>query len=602
MPNREAKVRVGVSGSARVKRLLRGITDETKKAETTQRKESRRTLSEAERSDRDKVRSARKAARAIAREWERAERKKRREMEVSQRRQEAASRRFLARGVGSFGSVIGGASVVGAAGSVVSGVTRFGEEARGALDIKRAIDTIADSKQTVESFARAMGQAEKDTGEAFGKEEIRDSLKGLVQTAKQERVLPEDMIGGAVVAQSIFSDPGLFLDNQAFFAQLNRATGARVADLVGIAGTIKQTQSEAGSPLSNDDLKDVVRSLVQQTGEGAVEFENLAGEFAPAFAQFASTFTRVRGKEQAVFAGALAQTMARSLKGAPESATLMLRLLSSLRSGKVQKALKDEAKVSVADDKGFLKHPVEVFRILANSRELQNPLVRDTVFPDLRGEEGLSTFLADMRADPGRFERLANVDPAKGQEMVDHLVDILDDSAFSKITDMQIEAQSVTLVSDQITNAAVDAARRNLEAEKALGVAGQVTGFNGEITAGVVGIVQSALSGESGILRQVFGEAFGGTRNREGIVEETPVALKVFETAVHSVAEVVSMIAPIPLDALQTVAGAPVGRSDAATSGANGSAKVDIADRAIEKMGETWGQHMERILRLNNGR
>jgi hypothetical protein len=259
--------------------------------------------------------------------------------------------------------------------------------------------------------------------------------------------------------------------------------------------------------LDNEQTQEVLTRLYGQTKEGSLSFKNLAGEFAPVFAQQTSKFSE-QGVEAAVLAGALAQTIASSLKTVPEAATMQERLYTSLSKETVQKGLREKAGIEIADkETGELKPLAEVLKLLGEAAQPGKPLsyatTRQEIFPELKAVEGLETFLADLARAPKKFSRLAETPAAVGAEEIEKTLAALDLMVTAQITDLQIEAASVTLIADELTETATEAAGISTRAEKELGVPGQVLGL-GVKSAAALAFVEGAVTGDRRRMRRIF--------------------------------------------------------------------------------------------------
>lgn len=452
---RKARVEIGTTGAGRVRRALRGIVQEAVRAETTVRRESRRTLSEDERAQRERVRNARRAAQQMAREWQRHERQKRREMQRTTREAEQNARREeRARRVASRDRrrAVGGAVLGGVVGGIHAAAS-FSSQAQGRLGLQDPADMVLTAKQINEDLIRALSQA------GFDQNGIDAALHKIDQAAKRNKVFQEKLAGAVVFGQERFSDPRAVLENLDFIAQLSRASGAEPAAIAGFGLTAKQ----AGR-LNDEDLRPVLATAFTQTGEGAIEFGDLSGSTASTVAQIAAK-TGAQGRQQILEITAIIQALGKSLKNAPEVATLGERLFMQLNRAPTLKKLQKLAGVRIADKEGRpLGSPLETIQKIVQSPKLRdNALLRQKVFADILGEEGAATLIKANERDPELLNRLAKADPAEGERVIELINKRLDASPFTKVDELAIQAQSVTLQGGKLTEALIEAARTRTE-------------------------------------------------------------------------------------------------------------------------------------------
>ncbi len=411
---REAKAQLSA-----VERAAKAQARAQEQAEKAKQREMQRTLREAEKASRQQIRESEKTARTQIRDAQRAAR----EMERVHREAAHSSRRFwtnVATGAGAIGG--GAGAALGFAGGVA-----------GDLGVVGPAQTIGSAKEITDSLIRSLGQA------GFSADFVKNTVRQIDEAAKRNTVGQGGLAAGLLKAQAKYSDPEFFLKNIDFFAKMSRASGSSPEQLADFA----MGQRQIGG-LTDDQSRDVTAAAFLQGGKGSIEFKEMASQFGPAIATFAQDMN-ARGMEEMLQIQGIVQVLAKSLKDPAEVATVLERFGGQLKRKTVQTKLKAVG-IDIADEKGNInKSPAEIMKMIADSPAMQSPQVRQRIFPEVRGEAGAATMVDRITADSSVLRDLINVDPEQGKALAESINAMLDATPFSKIDEMNIEAQSVTL-------------------------------------------------------------------------------------------------------------------------------------------------------------
>lgn len=546
---REARIKLTVIRDNSTRNALRGVTADMQresaraqktqekaakqavklqeKTEAAKRRESAKTEAEERRATARRVKDAERAAareiaihertmrqrQRIAIQWMRAESRERDQV------WKAEQRKTSARTTSSGNAIVGGAIGVsaGALATLTAAITKLSDFASGSRDkigAVRAEDAVLETKATQEEFVRSMTQAGQT------QEQMKATLNVLLAASKEFGVMPQAMLAAINQAQDSFSDPSFVTNNAAALAKMSRGTNASVSDITRAGLTAKTKYG-----LDDAQTLAYLNSLASQTGEGSASFANIASDFAAAAAGLANAFgDKGKNLETAVIGGAIAQTMARSLKdkgeSKEESATVMNNWVDSLTNTGTQKKLRKHG-IDIADKKtGALKSAPEVMAELFAPENMAKltPAVLNEIFPEKRARLGMSTLLEEGRAHPDRFARLSDSDPAAGAEMITKMVENLRALPTERINQMQVEAQSVALTSDKEINVITNAAAADIESERIakdrLGTLLPMLGLNGGITAASIG-AYDALRGDNSTMTGLLNSAGGNVTDKD---------------------------------------------------------------------------------------
>lgn len=176
----------------------------------------------------------------------------------------------------------------------------------------RALGAVEDAAQSVRSFEEGLtrfGIAARKTPEEL--DAIRRTVKA---TAKEFAMAPTDVLAAARAYVDLAGAEAFTEDKMRLIARTSKSTGAAMGDIT----TVMYSLQDAAH-VTDAELESTLSGLVNQSKDGSIHFNQLAGEIIglmPQFARFG-----VIGRKGAIEIGALMQVARSGFGSASETAT-----------------------------------------------------------------------------------------------------------------------------------------------------------------------------------------------------------------------------------------------------------------------------------------
>lgn len=278
---------------------------------------------------------------------------------------------------------LGGLIGTGTAAVLAGGVTAV-SAARGASGAKSIQERIQSGNEFRERLMRVSSAAGMSGEE---REALQASI--LTSSAKNGQDAGE-MLGIVETGQGTFNDARGFAKNAEEIGRIAKTAGA---DMVALTEAIGHTNNAFG--LTGDIAMETGYAIKSSADVGSTEVEKLATAFAPVAGTYALTTkqTGVKGRNQFL---AMAQTLNTTGVGAEGAATRANQVLAAVSEKETQDKLKAiGVKGFIGKDGGI--DLSSLIKQLEGNKKFQSANVRQDIFNELRGRQGIETLVAARR-------------------------------------------------------------------------------------------------------------------------------------------------------------------------------------------------------------
>jgi len=395
-------------------RAIASVEQAARRAAVEARKEARAQAREAERLAKEEVRWAEwaerlkwQAVQRTSRMAERAAAQQRREATKTARQQvreaqtASTNRRRMAMAVGGAAVGIG----VAAVGRVQGAAGAFGARSRddmavSAVDFKRRLKLLGD-----------MGGVD-----AAGQGALQAKI---LETSAKTGIDASALLGGLERAHDRFTNLKGFATILEQVAKVSVATGTDVESVVGAMGVMRRQFQ-----LTDAEMVELSGAMVTAADLGNVSFQAVADNFASALGSMGRN-ANLKGTQGAVTALGLSQIMGASDKTAPEIATLITNMMTSLTRQTVREHValpKSQGGFGVKlSDHGVMRDLPTVIRELSEAGFMapQNSARRGAAFPDNQAREAMEVLVTQFERDPETVNALLGMKPNAGNEAIE---------------------------------------------------------------------------------------------------------------------------------------------------------------------------------------
>lgn len=377
------RVRLETIGGRRVLQALNGLRRMMSRANASARGESTRTRRQVERDAKGETRAEDRASRDGARAVERGEKAKRRALRRTERERSTnhraerrrqrqvrrAERRRRSRGrpgglVAGAAAAVGGGLIGGARAGL--GVARGLQSSFGIRSQQEIIGSAVDARQ---GFIRAAVQG------GLRGPQIQNAIERTASIGRRTGVSPEAILQGISVSQERFSglltateggEQGLndFFRNIEFMAEVSRATGSSMEDVIGAAG---EFQRQFG--LNAAETRDALSIVAEGALQGSLSLRDFASRFPAAIASFQGA-RGISGTEALREFQAIAQALRAGGLDPRVARTQQQNLLATLVQRQSQ--LRGVG-INVRGENGRIRSVGDIVAQAARSRRAQDP-------------------------------------------------------------------------------------------------------------------------------------------------------------------------------------------------------------------------------------
>lgn len=443
MPNGIVRVVLEAQGLGQVRNALRGVVGESRRADQAMSQSAQqlgRQRVQAARDERGRfiagararVSAEQEADRAIIDSARRTSRERQRlaSAEARELRQRLRAERSGSGGGGIRGIATAGLGAAAAVGARVSG---YGA-AVGIPDQAQMIRNFIENEQR---FLRTAAQAGISRGRV-------GEIQASVQTTALRTSTDQGQLYAALeTAQTRFSDLEYFAEN---IEQIARATQAGGGDMQDWVGAIGEFRRQLG--VSSQDVPELLGIMVDAMARGSIE----AGDIAANFSDLLSMYRTLRGDAGAGLGGArefvaLAESLGAGGMSAPETATVMQAFMRTLSSSDRQGALEESlGDTNIFDSSGRLQMGIpELVSRMAQSGRFNDPAEVENFFGgggDIRERRALLMLMNTELNNPEQsVGALAQASGARGQELIDSTMDMLQNSTSGRAMRAAVEAE-----------------------------------------------------------------------------------------------------------------------------------------------------------------
>lgn len=488
-------VRLIVRGSKEVRAAMKGMADETLAAQAKIERGDKQRMTSAKLSSRQRTQLAKRAiATEVAEERRglraffksttergrslrtRVKDEQRAARDIRKARQQTEGGRGA--GGGSFGG--GGSGRLGALGGAALGfgASMYGHarSSQGVLGVRTKEEILSETlaiRQEVIRAAAQAGMSDAEQEKLFAKAN---------ETALKTGVGPNQLLGGALVAQESFSDLRGYAENMQFFGEVVRSQGAEMADVVNMAGELQRQFN-----LTGESMQEAMLMLIQGSADGSLAIRDFATEMPEVFNTMKGA-RGVSGVEAIKEFSAVAQQLRAGGVGAAQTKTQFSALMTSLADKNVQKRLGAIGLDVVNKETGGVRGLDEIFSNAKHFDRLGNLGVIKQV---LGTDEAARAFLTLRNQESGDMtlgQRMA-VDPSSARKTIDDTLARLDADESGKAQRLAVEKE-VGIVSQykELTDAMLSIAGplTKLEAEFPL-LTEAITTLTGTLGGGLAG-------------------------------------------------------------------------------------------------------------------
>jgi hypothetical protein len=486
---REEKTRENATRGSR----RRMLTD-AEKAAAAEQALLKKTATEVQRVERQKMRDVERSAKAKIREVERAAQaeikagqRAARELEKSARAQEAATKRR--------NRVIGGAVLGGAAGAATYGYNRL-KTASSSFGFRTQDELIQESMSNQKRSAFLSSQTGMSTGQLGGIATSVSKKYGMEQSA---------VIDAMERTHAAFSNLPEVANNIDTYAKIARGSNATMEDTVMALG---EMQRQFG--LTSEETQQMGFVMADMSNKGSIEFADVATNFKDVLGDVVAS-SGLKGKAGATQALGLIQIAAKGGKNAAEGATSFRSTMNSFADTDVRKGLMKQGIRVTKNGQlgGELNDPVAIFRQMAANKKFQDPVLMGKIFTDMRARQGAQSILTQFRNDPTGSAAMLAGNGAAGSQLVDRNNAALDNTDAGRLEKMKAEqlatfaANSKNLAGNMMS---LISPIENLKAEFPL-----LTTAAGAAAAALAGVAAAGLltGGKGAVLGRIGGMASG---------------------------------------------------------------------------------------------
>lgn len=414
---------------------------------------------------------------------------KRAQEELRQEQKSVATRKKLwqeavrsARGIA--GGIIGGAIAGGAV------VASQGRSMAGVADVRSRVEKANDTQRRLIVLG---GDAKLD---GKGVAAMRDQVNA---TSQQYGIDPEKLVAGLEDAHGRFNLLQSALANLGEYTKTATAKGIDFGDLVNMMGSAKSAYG-----LKDEEMPAAMATLISGASVGAIGAKDLAGTMASGMGSHAMASGQ-KGLEGVRQFSGLAQGIGTGQFGAAETETRMNRLMDELNDVGTAKKLRAIG-VKVRNKDGQIDVGSVVDQLAAN-KQFQNAGVRQGIFKEIRGRQGIETLIAAKgRSDRGEagavdFKSVHDVSAQEGTDSVNSAMGMMESSGLLDAGREAARMQADTLNNLKFYNDQVVAvAKTTNDLQTAVGDVGRFAELWGGAMAatGAGGFIGSKLSGGGG--------------------------------------------------------------------------------------------------------
>lgn len=411
-------IRLSVDGTRAVQSALRGVIRDAQNLERMLRGEAQSTTTQVVRARRGMTTALQEASRegvTVARRGEQEIRtevgRTTREVARSAHAQaDAVIRERRRAGTGGGGSGRGGRRGGAAGGLAIgAGVVAGVGAAVGRAEAYGAAGGVRDSTQLATDYAnyRVRGtRIAHQSGVARSDIDAR-----VMEVAHQSGVDPMELLGGLETAQGRFDNVRGAMGNLQQTADIHRATGAEIQDIVGAQG-----EAQRAFGLSDEESSQFSSMMVDAGNRGSIDFPQLAGSFAATFGEMRRG-TGHRGLAGARDALTIAELGGGGGMSADETATGAARFVNELSDTGVQRRLARHG-VHVMGEDGQMRSMTDIVRDMAGSESLGRPGALHGVFRDERSRRMAGVLRQQASDNPELLTSLENVTAESGAQFV----------------------------------------------------------------------------------------------------------------------------------------------------------------------------------------
>lgn len=403
MADATVELNVLVTGGAQVKKSMKGMVDEAKKANKQLKQEDDK-LEQFRRDALKRLEGVRKRTERIAVDDVRKAERQKQVLQAKTAREFQTNMlsaiKRVGRGMRDF--IRNNKAAIG--GGLAAGFISASRRAQGFA----ALPTVESGFESAAQFKA--GSLALQTSAGLSDEQRLGFEKIFIEVGEKFGQTAEANLAAARFAEREFGSITAFTDNAELFNQVAAALGTDV-DVASesILGMVKQLN------IAEEDIPRAIGLTTQAILAGRLDLEDLGGTFSEVLNKFSDTFKSEgeRGQREAL---ATFELLQRGGASPGKAATEADQLLDAIQDPKVEKRLR-QAGTSLRDPRDNAILPIDILleRIASIPALRDNPAARAKVF----GKEGgdvVGRLLSQIKDDPEAFRKAINVDAALGIE------------------------------------------------------------------------------------------------------------------------------------------------------------------------------------------
>lgn len=281
-----------------------------------------------------------------------------------------------------------------------------------AVNIARSTTGHKSASERVQAANEFRERLVRVTNDAGMTPEQREAVQGQVIAASRSTGMSIDALQGVLeTGQGQFNNLQYFADHLEDIGRIAKAGGADAKDLANAMGFAIQ-----GFGLTGKAAEDSGYLMKGAATLGSIELSDLSSSFAPLMGTYAET-TKHRGEGGYKEFLGMAEAMGTSGYTGEAAATRVQGVLAAVSSVDTQKKLKDIGVKGFVGKDGSLDIP-SLVRQLATNKKWQSAAVRQDIFGDIRGQQGIEGLVTANQRTKAGVKGAVDIDTFLGMDAV----------------------------------------------------------------------------------------------------------------------------------------------------------------------------------------